>query len=263
MGHGLEAVIRRDRLLIAAGLGGLTLLAWLYLLHMRTAMAEMDMPAAMGMAMPRMEHWGVVDVLLVSLMWAVMMIAMMTPSATPMILLFATVNRRRAAQHDPVVRTGIFVVGYLLFWSGFSMLAALGQWGLHSAALLSPGMVSTSPYLGGALLIAAGAYQWTPLKDVCLTTCRSPLGFLMSSWRDGAMGALAMGVRHGAYCVGCCWVLMGLLFVAGVMNLLWVAAIAAFVLVEKVLPWGDRVGRVAGVLLVAAGALLTTTPLWR
>jgi predicted metal-binding membrane protein len=263
MARVLEAVIRRDRVVIAAGLGGVALLAWLYLLRAMTAMAGMDTSAAMGMAMPRMEHWGVADVALMFLMWAVMMIAMMTPSAAPVILLFASVNRHRAARPAPVVRTGVFVAGYLLVWTAFSALAALAQWALHSAALLSPAMVSTTPYLGGALLIAAGAYQRTPLKEACLTTCRSPLGFLLGAWREGTTGALAMGLRHGAYCVGCCWALMGLLFVAGVMNLLWVAAIAAFVLAEKVLPWGDRVGRVAGVILVAAGALLTTTPLWR
>jgi len=136
------------------------------------------------------------------------------------------------------------------------MLATLAQWGLHSAALLSPMMVSTSPFLGGMLLLAAGLFQWTPLKYACLTHCRSPLSFLMTDWREGHRGALIMGLRHGSYCTGCCWFLMALLFVAGVMNVLWVATITAFVLIEKVAPRGDVVGRVAGVVLVIAGLMM-------
>ena len=152
--------------------------------------------------------------------------------------------------------TMVFLAGYVLVWMGFSMLASLAQWGLHSLALLSPMMVSTSPILGGLILVAAGVLQWTPLKSTCLTHCRSPLGFLMTEWREGPRGALIMGLHHGGYCVGCCWSLMALLFVAGVMNLLWVATIAAFVLVEKVVPRGELVGRIAGGVLVLAGLVL-------
>ena len=208
------------------------------------------------MAMPHMQAWGATEVLLTWVMWAVMMVAMMTPSAAPMILMFATVNRRHRGQQGPVVPTTVFLLGYLLVWGGFSVVATLAQWGLHTAALLSPMMVSTSPMLGGLLLLAAGIFQWTPLKSTCLTQCRSPLGFLLTEWREGTWGALVMGFRHGMYCVGCCWVLMALLFVAGVMNLLWVAAIAALVLVEKVLPRGKLVGRVAGGVLLLAGLVL-------
>ena len=143
-----------------------------------------------------------------------------------------------------------------MVWIGFSALATLAQWGLHEAALLSPMMVSTSPILGGVLLLSAGIFQWTPWKYTCLKHCRSPLGFLMTDWRDGAWGAFWMGLRHGSYCTGCCWFLMALLFVAGVMNLLWVAAITAFVLVEKMVPRGDLVGRVAGGVLILAGIVL-------
>jgi predicted metal-binding membrane protein len=189
-------------------------------------------------------------------MWAVMMVAMMTPSAAPMILTFAAVNRRRQAQQGRLVPTAVFVLGYLLVWSGFSIVATLAQWGLHTAALLSPMVVVTSPVVGGLLLIAAGIFQWTPLKSTCLTQCRSPLGFLMTDWREGTWGALVMGLRHGSYCVGCCWVLMALLFVAGVMNLLWVAAIAVLILVEKVLPRGELVSRVAGGAFMLAGLVL-------
>jgi predicted metal-binding membrane protein len=256
MGEGgaVEAVLRRDRAVVLAGLAGLSALAWAYLLTLAWQMPHRGM--AMAMAMPQMQAWGATEVFLTWVMWAVMMVAMMTPSAAPMILTFATLNRRRQAQRGPFVPTGVFVLGYLLVWGGFSVVATGVQWGLHTAALLSPMMVSTSPALGGLLLLAAGIFQWTPLKSTCLTQCRSPLGFLMTEWREGAWGALVMGLRHGSYCVGCCWALMALLFVVGVMNLLWVAVIAALVLVEKVLPRGELVGRVAGGVLVLAGLVL-------
>jgi predicted metal-binding membrane protein len=253
-GATLEAVLKRDRAVVLAGLVGLSALAWTYLLVLAWRMPHRDM--AMMMAMPHMQAWGAPELLLTWVMWAVMMVAMMTPSAAPMILTFTTVYRRRRAQQGPFVPTVVFLLGYLLIWSAFSGAATLAQWGLHTAALLSPMMVSTSPMLGGILLMAAGVFQWTPLKSTCLTQCRSPLGFLMTEWREGAWGALLMGLRHGGYCVGCCWVLMALLFVAGVMNLLWVAAIAAFVLTEKVLPRGELVGRVAGGVLTLAGLVL-------
>jgi predicted metal-binding membrane protein len=249
----LESALRRDRAVVLTGLAALVVVAWVYLLHLASDMAEMARHAAMGMVMPRMEPWSGVELLLLGVMWGVMMVAMMTPSATPMIVMFSAVNRRRAEQQGPVVRTGLFVLGYLAAWMAYSAVAAVAQWVLHGLAVLSPTMASTSPYLGGGLLLAAGIFQWTPLKRACLTSCRSPLGFLMTEWREGRMGAVVMGFRHGMYCVGCCWVLMALLFVAGVMNLLWVAAIAAFVLVEKVVPAGERVGRVAGVILALAG----------
>lgn len=252
----LASILRRDRSIVAAGLAGIVVLAWLYLLRLAGDMAEMGRHAAMGMAMPQTQAWDLVDLVFLFLMWAVMMLAMMVPSAAPMILLYTAVNRRRAEQQQATVRTGVFVLGYLVVWTAYSALAALAQWGLHAAALLSPMMALTSRYLGGALLIAAGVFQWTPLKEACLSTCRSPLGFLMSEWRDGVMGAWVMGLRHGAYCVGCCWALMTLLFVAGVMNLVWVAAVAAFMLVEKVAPGGQRVSCVAGVLFVVAGILM-------
>lgn len=217
-------------------------------------MPGMDMA---DMAMPHPQPWEFADVLLLFVMWAVMMVAMMTPSAAPMILMFAMIHRKRREAERPGVGTGVFLVGYLVVWTASAALATLAQWGLHSAALLSPAMASQSPLLGGVLLIAAGVFQWTPLKNACLAQCRSPLSFLMTEWREGTIGALVMGVRHGAYCVGCCWMLMGLLFVAGVMNLVWVAAIAAFVLIEKVVA-GERISRIAGVVFVAAGLLLMT-----
>jgi len=257
----LEMLLRRDRIIVGAALAVIAVAAWLYLLHMASAMSDMAMPdmptmPGMVMAMPSMHAWSWVEGSVLVVMWTVMMIAMMTPAAAPMILMFATIHRRRSAEGRPAVPTAIFILGYLAVWTIYSVVAALAQTGLHSAALLSPAMAAMSPLLAGGLLVAAGAFQWTPLKRACLAACRSPLSFLMTGWREGRAGAFVMGLRHGLYCLGCCWALMALLFVAGVMNLLWVAAIAVVVLVEKVVPRGDLVGRLAGVVFVAAGGLL-------
>jgi predicted metal-binding membrane protein len=219
-------------------------------------MAMPDMQTMPGMVMPATHAWSLVEVGALVVMWAVMMVAMMTPAAAPMILMFASIHRRRAVEGRAAVSTTIFVLGYLVVWTTYSVAAALAQAGLHAAALMSPAMTATSPLLAGGLLVAAGVFQWTPLKRACLAGCRSPLSFLMAGWREGRGGAFVMGLRHGLYCLGCCWALMALLFVVGVMNLLWVAAIAVAVLVEKVVPRGDLVGRLAGVALVAAGLLL-------
>jgi predicted metal-binding membrane protein len=255
----LETLLRRDRVIVGTALAILIVVAWLYLLHLASGMSDMampDMPTMPAMAMPAMHAWGWVEIGALVIMWVVMMVAMMMPAAAPMIVMFATIRRRRTAEGRPAVPTVIFVLGYLVVWTIYSGVAALAQAGLHAAALLSPAMAATSPLLSGGLLVAAGVFQWTPLKRACLAACRSPLSFLMTSWREGRAGALMMGLRHGLYCVGCCWALMALLFVAGVMNLLWVAAIAVAVLVEKVVPRGDVVGRLAGVVLTAAGVLL-------
>jgi predicted metal-binding membrane protein len=250
----LEAILKRDRLIVLGGLVGISALAWAYIVYLTSHMGSMDM--AMDMTMPRMQTWGLVDLVLLFVMWSVMMVAMMVPTAASMILVFAKIQRQRRQQERPYVPTGIFLSGYLLVWTGFSVLATCAQWGLHSAALLSPMMVSTSPILGGMILLVAGIFQWTPLKYTCLKYCRSPLSFLITDWREGHRGALLMGLRHGSYCTGCCWFLMALLFVAGVMNLLWVATITVFVLIEKVAPRGDIVGRIVGVVLVVAGLMM-------
>jgi predicted metal-binding membrane protein len=191
-------------------------------------------------------------------MWAVMMAGMMLPSALPTILLYTRALQGNDAR-APVRRTLSFAVGYLLAWAGFSVAATVAQWGLAEAALVSPMMVSVSPVLGGALLLAAGIYQWTPLKDRCLAGCRSPLGFLAQHFRPGAYGSLRAGLRHGLYCVGCCWALMLLLFVGGVMNLLWIVAISAFVLLEKLAPYGVQGGRLSGLALAAIGIWVLVT----
>jgi predicted metal-binding membrane protein len=173
-----------------------------------------------------------------------------------MILTFATVNRRKRERGEPFLPTFVFTAGYLLVWGGFSLAATLAQWGLERTALMLPTMKTASPIVGGIFYLAAGVYQWTPLKRACLTNCRSPLDFVINRWHDGWMGALRMGTEHGAYCLGCCAVLMGLLFVGGVMNLLWVAAIAAFVFVEKLFPAGQWIARASGVLMIAFGGYL-------
>jgi len=244
----VEALVRRDRALAGSGLAGLALLAWLYLFRMER-MSMMDVTAAM--AMPGDRDAG--RFLLTFLMWAVMMVAMMVPAASPMILTFATINRRRAAAGTPAVPTAVFLAGYLVIWSAFSLAAAALQGALQAAALLAPATLTVTPLVGGALLIAAGLYQLTPLKYACLARCQSPLAFILGEWREGARGAFVMGLRHGAFCVGCCWALMALLFVAGVMNLLWVAAIAAFVLVEKLVTRARAVSWSAGAVFLGWG----------
>lgn len=227
-----------------------TLLAWAYLAYQAWAMDHMDI---VDMAMPGIHTWGPWDVALVFTMWAIMMAGMMVPSVSPVLLLFVRVQHQRRAQGQPFIASWLFLSGYLLVWTGFSLAATLVQWGMHAAVLISPAMVGTSPLLGGAVLIAAGIYQWTPAKHACLARCRSPLSFLLNEWRDGTGGALAMGARHGLYCTGCCWLLMLVLFVVGVMNLLWIALLTVFVLLEKTLPQGIAISRVSGGALIAWG----------
>ena len=240
----------RQRLAVLAGLAGVTLLAWAYLLRL-----DGDMKAAMRAGIACSLHpWSPTDFALTFAMWAVMMVGMMVPSATPMSLLFAAVARRARAQGSPVAPTFVFVTGYVAAWTLFSLAATAAQWGLERAALLSPMLASTSAAFGGVLLAAAGLYQWTPWKDACLEHCRAPALFFAAHWRDGPLGAFRMGAAHGLYCLGCCAVLMGLLFFGGVMNLLWVAGLALFVLLEKVAPRGAVVARLGGAALLAAGA---------
>jgi predicted metal-binding membrane protein len=245
----MEAALRRDRAVVAAGILAMAALAWVHVARM----AHVPALGAMA-AMPRMDGQPGLGWLVG--MWTVMMIAMMLPSAAPTILLFAVISRRRRVEGRPAVPVTVFTFGYLLVWTLYAAVAAGAQWELHRRALLSPAMAAASPLLGGGLLVAAGLYQWMPLKGACLSQCRSPLGFFAAEWREGARGALTMGMRHGAFCVGCCWLLMALLFVSGVMNVLWVAVIAGFVLVEKLVPAGRTLGRVAGLALVAWGVRL-------
>ncbi|MCT7373926.1 DUF2182 domain-containing protein [Chelativorans salis] len=274
----LETVLTRDRLLVAASLAGLCLVSWLFLVHLALQMEAMDgmagrmmgmdvedalsarLAAAMGPAAAALAD-AAVNFTLVTLMWAVMMVGMMLPSAAPTILLFAALERKRAAEGRIGGRTAAFVAGYLAIWSVFSIVAAAAQTVLAHAGLVSMHLAATSTMLAGAIFIAAGLYELTPLKDRCLTHCRSPIEWLPRHIRPGRLGALRMGVEHGAYCVGCCWVLMLLLFVGGVMNLIWVAALAAIVLVQKLLPGGPILSRFTGAALVACGFALLAVPL--
>jgi len=169
-----------------------------------------------------------------------------------MIMMFATVNGQRSNGERIIISTWLFIMGYLAVWTAFSGLATLAQWGLHLSALLTHHMAITSPLLGGLLLVAAGIFQWTPLRDACMSKCRSPLGFLMAEWRDGPQGALIMGLKAGLFCVGCCWLLMILSFVLGVMNMIWMAALTAFMLLEKITD-NKWLSRTAGLILVVWG----------
>ena len=243
-GTALETVLKRDRLVVLAGVIAVSALAWAY-----TIFAALTTGAAAGpaMAMPNMQSWSAANWAAMFIMWMVMMVAMMVPSAAPVILMFATINRSRLAKGQPYVPTGVFLLGYLVVWGGFAAGATIGNWALHTHAMLSSMMgSSTNALLGGTLLVAAGAFQFFRLKYVGLTNCRSPLSFIMSEWCDGMGGALKMGLRHGVYCLGCCWILMVLLFVLGVMNLVWIAALAAFVMLEKIAPKGMLFGRAGG-----------------
>jgi predicted metal-binding membrane protein len=265
----LETVLRRDRLIVASALGAIVALSWAYVLWLAADMnmAGMSMsgfrmvPAGIGLMAPAAAPWSAVEFALVSAMWAVMMVGMMAPSAAPMILMYARVGRRGRIVGKPLAATGWFAAGYFLAWIGFSLAATLVQWVLEREALLDPRMASASNTLEAAVLIAAGVYQWMPLKDVCLTQCRTPFGFLMrhGGFRGDVLGCLGLGLRHGAYCVGCCWVLMALLFVVGVMNVLWIALLALLVLLEKLTPWGRWIARAAGVACVAAGVWMVSS----
>ena len=262
----LEVVLRRDRVVVVFALGILTALAWSYVLWLA---ADMDMgaadmsgarmiPAGLGLMAPALAPWRWSEFVLVLLMWIVMMVGMMTPSAAPMILIYARVGRTAGKGGTPFASISWFVAGYLLVWSGFSLAATTAQWALERSDLLDARMAGNSRILGAIILIAAGVYQWTSMKERCLGECQAPLAFIrrQGGFRSDVRGALLLGLRHGAYCLGCCWMLMALLFVGGVMNLLWIAAIAIIVLAEKVLPSGRLIARILGLGLIAGGAWL-------
>jgi predicted metal-binding membrane protein len=246
----LEQTLRHDRLIVAIGIATVVAFSWSYLL----AGAGIDMSMA-DMPMDP-EPWSPAQALLMFAMWWVMMVAMMVPSAAPMVLLFAAIKRKQATTDSPVIASWLFLAGYLVIWAGFSLVAVSVQWALEQSGLLSGMMASTSNLLAGIILLAAGLYQLTPIKRACLRYCQSPVLFLSQYWQPGAMGALRMGFRHGSYCVGCCWFLMALLFVAGVMNLAWVAAVAIYVAFEKLLPRSQWLSRAAGVGLIVAGGVV-------
>lgn len=267
----LVAVLRRDRWVVAAALLAIILLAWAYIGWLAVGMSStrdlpgMDMSGVnagqdgMGaMVAPSPRPWSVADFNFSLAMWVAMMVGMMTPSAAPMVLIYARVARQAAGRAQPFGATLWFVAGYLVVWCGFALAAALSQWGLQGAKLVTPAMASASQGFGGIVLIVVGAYQWTPLKGACLSQCQAPLVFIQrqGGFRRDPYGSFRLGARHGTFCVGCCWALMTLLFVGGVMNILWIAAITIFVLLEKLLPLGALVSRIAGAGCIAAGAWL-------
>jgi len=286
----LEAILRRDRIVVAIALAIVALLAWAYVLHLSAEMggasapapgdasremSGMDMPGMdmSGMDMPSMDMsgmdmgaavapgfrtWAVADFAFIFTMWAVMMVGMMTPSVAPMVLLYALVGRKARMGGKPFAPTGWFFAGYVLVWVFFSIVATICQWVLASMAMLTPMMATGSSTVGGLVLIFAGLYQWTPLKDACLRQCQVPIAFLSShgGFRSYPVGALRLGIDHGIYCLGCCWALMALLFVGGVMNIAWIGGIAILILLEKTLPAGRLVPRLSGIILVAGGIWL-------
>lgn len=246
----LEKALLRERLLVFIGLGGVVIVCWGYLLA-----ASIDMYGAMdGLSAWMMSaNWDAEYFLLIFLMWSVMMIGMMLPSAAPVILLYGLVVRKDATVSSAVSQIYAFAAGYLLAWTVFSLLATVTQALLSQALLLTPMMESGNTRFGAAVLIVAGAYQWSPLKQSCLTLCRSPAEFIARYWQKGRAGALRMGLRHGWICIGCCWALMLLLFFGGVMNFWWIAAITLFVLLEKIAPLGAGGGKLSGAALIASG----------
>jgi predicted metal-binding membrane protein len=262
----LEATLRRDRAVVITALVAVVALSWAYLvagagmgmsgLEM-TRMSQLELAGGMShMTMMTPAVWTPGYAALMFLMWWVMMVAMMLPSAAPMILVFATVNRKQRESGHPHVATSIFALGYLTAWAGFSLVAVILQWGFEQVGILSPMLVASNAIFGGVLLLAAGVYQLTPIKQACLRHCRSPQAFISSQWRQGTGGALRMGLKHGAFCVACCWFLMGLMFIGGLMNLYWIAGLALFVLFEKTVPAGHRFDYVTGVALLVGGAAM-------
>jgi predicted metal-binding membrane protein len=245
----LESVLRHERLSVLLLLILAPLISWVWIVVMARDMYGSMSGASAWMMTVR---WDVPHLLLLWAMWAVMMIAMMLPSASPMLLLYGTIARR-SAQVSDARQIYAFAAGYIVVWTAFSGGATVLQRFLSGLLVLSPMMEMTSPKAGAVLLFIAGVYQLTPLKLACLRTCQSPVGFLMGHWRTGWSGAFQMGVRHGAYCVGCCWALMLLLFAGGVMNLMVIAALTAFVAFEKLARSGVYGARICGIVLIAAG----------
>lgn len=244
-----ERWIFLSTLFLAAGL------AWLYLFREAALMGQPGQ-AISSCCIIHSKYWSFKEAALVFIMWAIMMAAMMLPAVVPMALMFAFINRQHREDGSPFVATWIFVLGYLIIWTGFSALATALQWYLQYRAWLSPSMVSISPVLSSALLVLAGVYEMTPLKHACLSHCRSPLNFFMTEWREGKAQALLMGLRHGLFCTGCCGMLMALLFVLGVMNLWWVALITGIVLVEKIAPKALGLRYYLGAFLIVWGIYL-------
>lgn len=264
----LASLLKRDSVIVVAALTIITLLAWSYLWTLASQMGSdshsvqsnpgmQDMPGmAMPVMMPGFSRWTLPHAASQFAMWTVMMVGMMTPSVAPVVLIYARVSDQAARQGTQFAPPMWFVLGYLLVWTLFALLATAAQWGLERAALLTPMLAGSNRYFGGGLLLLAGLYQWSPLKEICLVHCRSPIAFVLAhgGFKTGIRGSILLGARHGAYCLGCCWMLMALLFVAGVMNLAWIAAIMVLVLLEKIAPYGRWIAKLAGGGALVAGA---------
>ena len=259
-----DKTLRRDRLIVVIALTTVIIVSWVYILSgAGMGISAIDMTrenlsqdGMAGMAMMTPAVWAVDYIVLMIFMWWIMMIAMMLPSATPMILLAAALNRKSKSTHSPFGTTGAFTLGYLLAWAGFSAIAVAAQWALQESALISGMLRSTNAQLSAFLLLAAGVWQFMPWKQACLRHCRSPVEFLTHHRREGNGGALLMGLHHGLYCLGCCWFLMALLFVGGVMNLFWIIGLAAYVWLEKMFAHGERFARILGLILIIWGSLI-------
>lgn len=249
-----ERALKRDvspyRVALAGAIVVVLAASWAWLVWQDWAMRHMDV---VDMAMPSNGPWAWVDVALVFTMWAIMMVAMMLPTALPMLLAFRRTDAARGTERQAALHTALFAIGYLAIWTAFSAAATGAQWALHASDQVSAAMQITNAWVAAGVLIAAGLYQWSGWKDVCLRSCRSPLAFLINRWSPGPIGALRMGVEHGAYCTGCCWLLMTLLFVVGVMNVAWIVALTLYVLVEKLAPANRGLARASGMALVAWG----------
>jgi predicted metal-binding membrane protein len=253
-------LLPKERIVILNALGVIVLLSWVYLFDMARGL---DGTVSGGhCASMAGEPWSVGYFSAILVMWIIMMVGMMVPSAIPMVLVYASIVRKAAREGSSLAATEIFVAGYVIIWSLFALVATIAQWALDQVALLSPMMTSNSNILGGLLLLTAGAYQLTPLKRTCLQHCRSPIQFLSSRWKPGGLGAFQMGVEHGSFCLGCCWVLMALLFVGGVMNLWWIGGLTLFVLFEKVVPFGAMAGRTLGAMVAVCGVLVLARQLF-
>jgi predicted metal-binding membrane protein len=259
-GSSLEFVLKRDRVVVMIGLGLVVLLAVAYTIigvgmnmsALTMTRMSIEMP---GMAMQPVD-WSVGYALVVFLMWCVMMVAMMVPSAAPLVLIHAVAGRKQKEGNHPLAATVIFMMGYLVVWTLFSLFATALQWGLYSLGIISGMLQIVSPAIAGLVLMTAGLYQLTPLKGACLKHCQQPLSFILFHWRPGKRGAFRMGVEHGTYCLGCCWLIMMLLFVGGIMNLLWIAGIAIYVGTEKFAIRYRWLTLFTGVALTLAGTLM-------
>lgn len=262
----VERLLRKDRMIVITAVTGIILLAALYtVMGVGMDMSALDMTymaRSIGepMQMIAGAQWGVPHTVFVFLMWWVMMIAMMTPSAAPTLLLFIAIKRHGKDTSHAAVYGLLFLVGYLLCWAVFSLIVTILQWGAGVGGVVSPSMMAiNSKTLAGIIMILAGLYQFSNLKNACLKHCQSPAYFLSENKRDGGLGALAMGIHHGVYCLGCCWALMALLFVGGVMNLYWIVGLALYVLIEKTVAFGEIIPKIFGGAIIAAGTIILFT----